>query len=508
MEKKLFQAFAISFVFLLIWSYILPKKNEVIQAPQESKSSGAVKKTDSSTTALEQEAVIEEEPIELKEARIGNFLITYSPTGGYIKELVANSDKKPLSFKNIGVIPSQISTQFSAQITEDRIIFNAPGAGKKEFVFEDNLLRIILGSEKGKTMEVFSNYLDEDMLDQRYQELFYNQGRAIERKYFSNRMLGLAGKGIQEGSLTNVEFAGARGRYYCISLLKGSYDIKWEKAQYIPKDENARGPKTKIILKLPQPDKETLVYLGPQAEKYLQPFELQEVIYFGFFHLIGVFMTKVLYFFFSFTKNWGLSIIFFSSLTYLCLYPFTAKSMKAMRKIQQLQPELEALKVKHKDSPEKLQKESIEFYRKHKINPASGCLPLFFQLPVFMALYQVIFRLFALKGANFLWISDLSQPDHLYQLPFTIPILNTNYFNLLPILVMILGFIQQKVSSPASATGSQQQKSMGLFMTVFIGFIFYNFPSALVLYWFTQNIFTITFQAKLAKAKNTTPAKA
>ena len=116
---------------------------------------------------------------------------------------------------------------------------------------------------------------------------------------------------------------------------------------------------------------------------------------------------------------------------------------------------------------------------------------------LFIALYQVLFRIVELKGARFLWINDLSLPDHFLKLPTTPPF----YINLLPILIVIIGLAQQKMTMTASS-GSSQQKSMGLFFAVFIGVIFYGFPSALVLYWFVQNILTFIYQVRTSKIQS------
>ena len=210
-------------------------------------------------------------------------------------------------------------------------------------------------------------------------------------------------------------------------------------------------------------------------------------------------MIKILSLFQAITKSWGLSIILFSLTTYFLLFPLTMKSTKSMRMIQQIQPELEELKQKHKDNPQKLQKETLAIYQKYKINPLGGCLPLFFQFPIILAFYPIAFRFAGFKGANFLWIKDLAGPDKLITLGFKVPILNISYINLLPILMMILGILQQKTLTSPNA--SSQQKSMGLFMSVFIGIIFYNFPSSLVLYWFTQSILTFLYQNRLSKTQ-------
>jgi YidC/Oxa1 family membrane protein insertase len=171
-----------------------------------------------------------------------------------------------------------------------------------------------------------------------------------------------------------------------------------------------------------------------------------------------------------------------------------------MKKMQEIQPLMQELKEKHKDNPQKMQKETVELYKKHKVNPLGGCLPLLFQFPIIIAFYQVVFRFSRLQGASFLWIKDLSMPDRLFRLPFVIPVVGVEYFNLLPILVMGLGLIQQHITASSS---NPQQKKIGLFMGVFIGIIFYKFPSALVLYWFVQNLLTLLYQVRLKKARTT-----
>jgi YidC/Oxa1 family membrane protein insertase len=169
--------------------------------------------------------------------------------------------------------------------------------------------------------------------------------------------------------------------------------------------------------------------------------------------------------------------------------------------MQALQPRIEELKKAHQDNPQKLNKEILELYREHKVNPIGGCLPLILQMPVFFALYQVMMRSIALKGASFLWIKDLAEPDRLLMLPFTLPIVG-NELNILPILMTILMFIQQKFSMSAASTGSQeQQKILMIMMPLMFGFIFYHMPAGLVLYWFMNSLLMLIFQFKVNQAK-------
>jgi len=170
-----------------------------------------------------------------------------------------------------------------------------------------------------------------------------------------------------------------------------------------------------------------------------------------------------------------------------------------MKEMQALQPHIEELRRTYKDNPQRLNKEMMELYKKHKVNPFSGCLPLILQMPIFFALYQALMRSVLLKGAGFLWIKDLSEPDRLFSLPATLPI---REINLLPILMTIIMFIQQKMSvTSSSSTTMQQQKAMMIIMPIMFGLIFYNMPSGLVLYWFINSLLMLIFQVKISQTK-------
>ena len=167
-----------------------------------------------------------------------------------------------------------------------------------------------------------------------------------------------------------------------------------------------------------------------------------------------------------------------------------------MRRMQEVQPLMDALRKEHKDNPQKLNKEVLALYKKHKVNPLGGCLPLLFQFPVFIALYQVLSKFVELKNANFLWIQDLSIPDHAFKLPLPPPV---DYLNILPLIIVLVGFLQQKFATPVS--GAADQKMMGFLMIGFMGIIFYNFPAGLTLYWLTQNILTFAYQLHITRSK-------
>ncbi len=244
--------------------------------------------------------------------------------------------------------------------------------------------------------------------------------------------------------------------------------------------------------------KQFLLYAGPTKLEELKQFNLEDTINFGKLDWIGKILLKSLRFFHSIVKNYGLSVIILTLLMYLLLYPLTMKSLKTMKQMQLIQPQMARLKEEYKSNPQKLNKEIMELYRKNKVNPFSGCLPMILQMPIFFALYNVLSRSIELKDANFLWIKDLSMPDALFKLPFSLPLLG-NLINLLPILMLVAMVMQQKLATPKGAPQDEQQKMMAIMMPIMFGFIFYNLPSGLVLYWLTNTVIMILNQELVLK---------
>ncbi len=188
----------------------------------------------------------------------------------------------------------------------------------------------------------------------------------------------------------------------------------------------------------------------------------------------------------GFIPNYGLIIIIFSVLTKLMFYPLTKTSTQSMRKMQELQPKLKALQEKYKDDKEKLNQATMQLYKDEKVNPAAGCLPLLVQTPVFIALYQALRHTITLRGQPFIgWMTDLSQPDAITTLPFSLPFLGSD-LNVLPILMAVAMYFQTKLTPTSGAGG--QMAAMNTMMPLFMVFIFYNMPSGLVLYYLVNTI--------------------
>jgi len=200
----------------------------------------------------------------------------------------------------------------------------------------------------------------------------------------------------------------------------------------------------------------------------------------------------------KFLGNLGWSLVVFSLLTKLAFMPLTNKSTESMKRMQSLAPKMNELKEKYKDKPQVMNQKMMEMYKENKVNPLGGCLPLLLQMPFFFALYSALLNSLDLWNAPFIfWMKDLSMPD-------TVAVIYGFHLNILPILMTVSTFIQQKLSMLGSAQSKQQQMLMTAMPFLFI-FIFWSMPSGLVLYWTLQNVFQIANQLivnKLGKAKS------
>ncbi|OHD55116.1 MAG: hypothetical protein A2Y33_01025 [Spirochaetes bacterium GWF1_51_8] len=200
-------------------------------------------------------------------------------------------------------------------------------------------------------------------------------------------------------------------------------------------------------------------------------------------------ITNGLHLFASFIGNYGVVIILLAFIIKLLLSPLSVKAAISIKRMGLLQPKLKNLQEKFKDDPQRLQMKMAELYKQEKVNPLGGCWPMLLQIPVFFALFRVLSNSVELRGAVFLWIRDLTQPDTLFTL--NLPILGDGFsFNLLPIIMTAIQLFQTKLQSSNNPT-MQQSKLTNYLLPIIFLFLFWSMPSGLVLYWTVQNIFTI-----------------
>lgn len=238
--------------------------------------------------------------------------------------------------------------------------------------------------------------------------------------------------------------------------------------------------------------RKVLVYAGPQHYDSLKKAGAGFEAYFsrGMLGFFKIWLLLSLNFLNVFLHNYGWSIIVLTLLIKVIFAPITHISFASQRKMQAIQPKMNALKERYKDNAEKLHKETMELFKRNRVNPMAGCLPMLVQMPVLIAMYHLLSEAVELQGAPFMgWIHDLSQPDRLFMFPFAIPFLGWDAFNLLPLFMIASQYGFQKIMPQPST--SPDQAMMFKFMPVMFGFISYNMPSGLVLYWSLQNLLSI-----------------
>lgn len=230
------------------------------------------------------------------------------------------------------------------------------------------------------------------------------------------------------------------------------------------------------------------LFMGPKDLDLLKSLgkALDRSIDFGWFTIVSAPLLHILRFFHRFTGSYGIDIILLTILIKLILAPLTHKSFVSMKQMQKLQPQMQRIRERFKDDKEKMNREIMDLYKRNKVNPLGGCLPMVFQFPVFIGLYNALRTPIDLRHASFLWIKDLSRPDF-ESLPFTLLGWKVGF----PILVLLMGasmFVQQWMSP---SVGDPNQRRMMMMMPVVFTVLFVTFPAGLTIYWLINNILTI-----------------
>jgi YidC/Oxa1 family membrane protein insertase len=239
------------------------------------------------------------------------------------------------------------------------------------------------------------------------------------------------------------------------------------------------------------------LFLGPKEVNTLKGADprLAKAVNFGWFDVIAQPLLVCLKFFYRYLHNYGVAIILLTLLIKILFWPLTHKSYVSMKAMKKLQPKMQKIREKYKDDKEKMNQEIMQMYRTHKVNPVGGCLPMVLQIPVFFALYRLLYSSIAMRHAPFLWwINDLSAPDR-FPIGVQIPYLGDG----LPILTVLMGvsmYVQQKMSPTG---GDPKMEKMMMMMPVVFTVFFVNFPSGLVLYWLVNNVLSVGQQYYINK---------
>jgi YidC/Oxa1 family membrane protein insertase len=525
MEKRLLLAIVLSLMVLFIWNSLFPsptqppKINTLVEKTFEDKQQEI-----SAPIIIEEKETIGLLPEKVTYLENDKLNLTFSSQGGTIKNIFLKEYKYDLPLQNIAnpfgsdnksfrLIKSDMNSVFYQFEGEDILInkkyelnnYSLDITVEIENKVNDRLDNISMKlytikmsnlSEKAKIDPTFNR-------DRGLYEYVIKLKNNIIRKNNAFKFHSKEKEIIAEP----LVWAGFRDRYYC-AIIKPEFST--EKVSILPIDE------TRLDVDIdPAKVKEVENAVQYQFEAYFGPENVDKLAkidstfpdikrYYrnGLFDGIAKIIAFILSLIHKFIPNWGVSIIILSLLVYFSMYPLTLRSMSSMRKMQQIQPKIAALKEKYKNNPQKMNQELMDIYRKEKINPLGGCLPMLLQMPVFFGLYQVLWRSVSLKGANFLWIKDLSEPDRLFMLSKTLPIIG-NEINLLPILMIGIMVLQQKVTAKNMVVTDpdqiMQQKMMATIFPIMFGWIFYHFASGLTIYFimfYTLSTFT---QWKMSK---------
>ncbi|HDS16272.1 MAG TPA: membrane protein insertase YidC [Proteobacteria bacterium] len=529
MEKRTILAIALSVAVLLGFQYLFPTVSEIPQpktvtSPHATsvagseKSSGnpvtekAAEKDDDPTTAATTlaGAVFSEGRILVVQSSL--YRAEINTAGGqlkafYLKEyredITADSpDLNLVTVNGSNLYPLSGAVNIKGQWYEDRQrLFETPDDGDRITVSgSGSTLRLQAPLVNGWTLIKNFNFIPNSYLIEIVYEivdesgnrgsidgvrLFWSHTNAAQEKkeYVYNGVLGyIEGELYKPSKKENkisrqelmgpVSWLGYTSKYFICALLVPQPEAAAQATGVI---ERADVRQVNAGLQVNQTDR-IKAYLGPKKGTLLQAqgLNLEDSIEYGWFGVIARPLVELLHFFNKYVHNYGLAIIILTILIKLAFYPLSQKSYKSMGKMKEVQPKLAKLKEKFKDDKARLNKEMMDLYRTHKVNPFSGCLPVVVQIPVFFALYRALMVAIELRHAPFLgWIMDLSAKDPYYVTP------------------LIMGatmFLQQKMTP---TTGDAMQARMMLFMPVIFTFMFLNFPSGLVLYWLVNNVLSI-----------------
>jgi len=507
MEKRALIAVAISFVILFIYQYFfikpepqqVQKKTEVVKKEEPAPEKPAELSVPPKSTAEEKEIKVETE----------FYSAIFTTRGGTLKhyELKKYKDKDG---KNVVLLKSPgLEPPLSIGSTDK---FNLSDAD-----FHTSGKDITLDKDKMSDSLIFE-YADSG-LSVRRTFTFHSNDYRIDVK---DEVSGLPDYWITIGTDFGIYDSKDKSSHIGPVLLTGtkrvepklkeaeSYrdDLKWiaQEDKYfftalvpVTKVDEARVWKMKdssvIAFMSKVRTNEFILYAGPKEYDRLKALHvgLEHIIDFGFFSVLAVPLFWTLKLFYNFLGNYGWAIVLLTILIRIPFIPLVNKSQKSMKKLQELQPRMAEVREKFKKDPQRMQREMMDLYKKYKVNPLGGCLPIILQIPVFFALYKILMIAIELRGAPFmLWLKDLSAPDTLFgHIPAWFPLIGGFAIGPLPILMGATMIVQQRMT-PTSMDPAQNRIMM--FMPIIFTFLFLNFATGLVLYWLMNNIFSITQQ--------------
>lgn len=536
MEKRILLAFLLSSIIFIGWQKIFPTTYQRPQAEtiQVIENKQVIEKTDAVDAARLSvddvgpvKASREEERVVLNNGKIEVELTT---RGGAIERTRILGFDAVLPVTDVLKMPAFADLDYQIESRgRNQVVFTAKSRAieiRKKFVLSDDDFLVSADTQvrnAGREALVFDSKVTAMALDMTMMDDAIEKSRdrnLLEYSVFSQDKVIRKTSAFKFTSKENkaitapVDWFGFRDRYFC-AIVKPEIPV----SGYEIVSGNSDGKQLGLYAVLGEGPLaagemrsfQATIYVGPQNARILKQYEssfekIQVYFKMAFMDAIAKIIEDLMILMHKLVRNWGVAIILVSLLIYFAMYPLTMKSMVSMRKMQNLQPKIVELRAKHEKSPEKLNQEIMKLYAENKVNPLGGCLPLLLQMPVFICLYQMIWRSILFKGSDFLWIKDLSEPDRLLVLNQSFPIIG-NEINLLPVIILFLMVIQQKITAKnmviTDPNQLAQQKMMTFMMPVVLLLVFYRIASGLTLYlavFYIMSSFTQWRVARIAKA--------
>lgn len=527
MEKRTMIALLITIVLLFFFQmYFTPKQQPVQDAPQAKPEQQGQTKTDlpaKTTTAGEARQTKETpKPSEAKatqrfHAETPLLKVTFTDLGGGIEsvkltrynETVKEKTSKELieDIKPYSYLP-RVSRTSNGETVSDRTVFKPD---RTSLQVKDKPETIIFSgalTDGKRIRKIYTFFPDTYTIDMRVEVEATDTGKTMvdfamisgknDNSYVFKGPFTYNGKKLEQIEKIEKQIE-VQSTYTFAGLDEGFFAFIW-----IPSEESRfplsvfKGDNNIPILRMSMDTSVASgkLFFGPKQTDVLKSLNVnaQKIIDFGWFDIIAKPLVWALNMMNKVTRNYGIDIIILTIIIKIIFYPLTVKSSKSMKKMQKLQPKILKLKEKYKDDKAKLNQEMMEIYKREGVNPMGGCLPMIIQIPVFFALYKALSGAIELRHAHFLWwMNDLSAPEDLFTFHvagFALPI------RILPLIMGITQVIQQKMTP---TTADPMQEKMMLLMPIVFTFLFWGFPSGLVLYWLVNNVISIAQQYYINK---------
>jgi YidC/Oxa1 family membrane protein insertase len=548
-QARLVIAIALSFLVFIIWNFFFVEKKP---SPPPKQPPAKEQKTDNrpetllkeqtaaeKTPSIDKPPALPEKPSRTVTVTTPLYKVKISEKGAVFKSFVLNNYRKTIDADSplLEMISPDISggtirlgladksltglddAIFSADVEEDSVkiidaskeisfVWTSPKGVvvEKKFLFSPESYMIDLGvTIKNLSGKTFRDNLSLALV-RKAEKKKYRYGFTGPSALINNKLNQIKTKKIKEKNLYtgNIKWVAVQNRYFMSAIIP---DEPIEAAMHLYMDnqilENRYVHPESVIDSGAENVFKYKIFFGPKSMKVLKSldYDLVKAVHFGMFDIIAKPCVWIMNFIYDhFIPNYGVAIILLTLLTKIILWPLGNKSYKSMAEMKKIQPLMAEIKEKYKDDKKRMNEEIMGLYKTYKVNPMGGCLPMLAQIPIFFALYRMLYEAIELRHAPFFWwINDLSAPDRLFRFDFSIPFMQPPYG--IPVLTIIMGasmFLQQKMSPPM---GDPAQAKMMMLMPLVFTVMFINFSSGLVLYWLVNNIISMAQQYYIQKKK-------